>query len=401
MKLKKSNLKGKISIPKSKTHMIRALYISLLLEDEFKIYIKEVDLLSEDIKATLNILIALNCSVKYFDDYIIINTKNNKYEKGVLDCNESATSLRIGMLVLLYKYKDIKLTGSYKLLSRPLDFYEDMFKKHKIDYKKSDSLIEIKGDISDIFKEDIIVKNCNSSQYISGLLLVLPFINKKIKIIFKEELESSSYLISTKEVLENYGISYDFKYEDYLKEISLKSFNYKNNSYEIPIDYSSLSFWLVANELGAEINFLEDITKFNHPDKNIINILKSNDGLIDLKDNPDLLPILCIWALFEKRDIRFINFERNRLKESNRVEGYINQLINCGANIKIKDEIIVKNFSEYKNNLLDANNDHRLAMSFAILSLKYDIELKSSSSVTKSYYNFWNDYVLLGGKIEK
>ncbi len=400
MKLIKTNLNGNVSLPKSKSHMIRALYSSLLLKGKVKINIKKVDLIAEDIKATLNILIDLNTVVVIEDEFILIDTSDVSYNGKVINCNESATALRIGIPIFLYLFKYINITGSKKLLSRPLDFYEDLFKKNNIEFINLNNKISIKGNINNIFKDDIIVKNCNSSQYISGLMMILPLVNKKSKIKFLNEMESSSYLKITKEVLYLFGINYNFLFKDYLYEISYNNGEYKNTNYTVPIDYSSYAFWAVANDLGSNISFLDEFNSY-HPDKEIDNIIKNNSDIIDLKNNPDLLPILCIWCILKNQKKSIINFDRNRLKESNRVEGLINQLKDFGANIDIGNEIVINGTYKVKNNFIfNSNNDHRLAMSFAILSLKYDINIINHDVAKKSYGNFWNDFVLLGGKIE-
>ncbi len=401
MKLTKSNLKGSINLPKSKSHMIRALYVSLLLKSQVKINIKKVDLIADDIKATLNILRDLNVSIKEENDYIIVDSTNCSYDGRVINCNESATALRIGIPIFLYLFDYVNITGSKKLLSRPLDFYEKLFKNHNISFENSGELLSIKGNIKEVFKEDILINDCNSSQYISGLMMVLPLINKKSKIIFLKEMESSSYLKITKEVLSHFGLNYEFINKDYLYEVRYKSGDYKGVNYTIPIDYSSYAFWAVANDLGSNIKFKNNLEGY-HPDKEIDNIIKNKNNVIDLKDNPDLLPILCIWSLFLDKEITIINFDRNRIKESNRVEGLIDQLNDFGANIKVADKIYIKNIENAKEYFeFDSNNDHRLAMSFAILSTKYNINIKNPYVSKKSYGNFWNDFTLLGGKIEE
>ncbi len=400
MKLIKSNLKGSINLPKSKSHMIRALYSSLLLKSKVKINIKKVDLIAEDIKATLNILKDFNVDILIKEDYLIVDSSNCKYDGRVINCNESATALRIGIPIFLYLFGFINITGTKKLLSRPLDFYEDLFKNNNISFKNSGELLSIKGDIKEVFKEDILINDCNSSQYISGLMMVLPLINKKCKIRFLKAMESSSYLKITKEVLSCFSLEYEFINKKYLYEIKYKSGDYKSSDYTVPIDYSSYAFWAVANDLGANIKFLNTLAGY-HPDKEIDAIIKNKKDIIDLKDNPDLLPILCIWGLFLDKEITIINFDRNRIKESNRVEGLINQLNDFGANIKISNTITINKIKSAKENFeFDSNNDHRLAMSFAILSMKYNIRIKNPYVSKKSYGNFWDDFILLGGKIE-
>ena len=68
-----------------------------------------------------------------------------------------------------------------------------------------------------------------------------------------------------------------------------------------------------------------------------------------------------------------------------------------------KSRLIGKeNNSNLKHDVtIDTYNDHRMAMSFAPLSLLTPININNPEVVTKSYLNFWNDLESLGFDISK
>ncbi len=414
-----NKLEGDLIVPSSKSSIHRFLFLSLLTKNKTKILLNEIDLLSNDIQATLNVLQALNCKItkehQKKDILLTIDNFNIFYNKEVIDCNQSATTLRFAIFIVTYLFNEGNFTGSKKLLSRPMDFYEKLFYENNIYFSNNSNVINVKGNLKNIFKKDIKVKNCVSSQFISPIMLILPLESSQIKIKFLDKMESIPYLKMTNDVLNYVNINYDFKNykrSQNLKNIKLTKSSIKNlkkyktnskkyffNGIYIPeVDYSSMSFWLVANELGSKINIKNKLKSTdNHPDKILLNIIKSKQKVIDIKDSPDLLPILLIYASFKNKKTKIINYERNRLKESNRVEGMINQLNNLGFKIKInKKHILIKNIKYVKGGTVNSLDDHRLAMSFTIASLKLKenekLKINNFEAINKSYPTFIKEY---------
>ena len=67
-----------------------------------------------------------------------------------------------------------------------------------------------------------------------------------------------------------------------------------------------------------------------------------------------------------------------------------------------ENSITLENNSDLKHDVtIDTYNDHRMAMSFAPLSLLIPININNPEVVTKSYLNFWNDLESLGFDISK
>ena len=67
-----------------------------------------------------------------------------------------------------------------------------------------------------------------------------------------------------------------------------------------------------------------------------------------------------------------------------------------------ENSITLENNSDLKHDVtIDTYNDHRMAMSFAPLSLLVPININNPEVVTKSYLNFWDDLECLGFDILK
>ncbi len=410
-KLQRANLQGEVKVPGSKSHIHRFLFSSLLSKNITKIQVDEISLKGDDIQATLQILEDVNVKVTYDSSKNILQIDSQNISKPInpLNCGASGTTLRFSIIIMLYLFGEAKFIGDEYLFSRPLDFFETLFASTNIKMKKGKDNLEIIGDITEIFTgNELKIRECNSSQFISALLFVIPKMKRNFKMYFLNTMESVGYLQVTKEVLSDFNINYNFIYNnDDLTCIEYKNVNndiyYTNKKLIVPPDFSSLAYFIVANKLGANIRF--DLTsEYFHPDQQILEIIKNDNRVIDLKNSPDLLPIIFIYtSLLKDQTFTIINFERNRLKESNRVEGIINQLNNLGTKIQLEnDKITVTGIELLESGTLNSNNDHRLALSFAISSMRVKkyICIEGEGSVSKSFPNFWEIFSNLGGKIE-
>jgi len=91
------------------------------------------------------------------------------------------------------------------------------------------------------------------------------------------------------------------------------------------------------------------------------------------------------------------------IKETNRLLALKNEIKKLGTEVTITDDSlsffipnkIIDNVS------VDTYQDHRMAMSFAPLSVLTNISINDADVVSKSYPKFWNDLEKIGVKINK
>ena len=152
-------------------------------------------------------------------------------------------------------------------------------------------------------------------------------------------------------------------------------------------------------------------------DKKIIQLISTIDEwnrderlIIDGGDTPDIIPILTLKAIASKKEIEIINIGRLRIKESDRLRAVVTELSKLGYDLIEKEESIIIN-SKIGNNLenidkeiieVSSHSDHRIAMMLAITTFYYrkKIKLDNLDCVKKSYPNFWEVFLSLGGKVE-
>ena len=125
---------------------------------------------------------------------------------------------------------------------------------------------------------------------------------------------------------------------------------------------------------------------------------------IDLSDFPDLGPIIALLASLSEGKTTITNAGRLRIKESDRIESTVINLKKLGANISsTKDEIIIRGKTSLKGGVtVDSYNDHRIAMMVSIAASvsKENVILTNANAVNKSYPNFFEDYLTVGGKLK-
>lgn len=403
IRIKPSKLAGKLIVPPSKSLSHRAIICASLSEKES--IINNLTF-SDDIKATIEGMKKLGAHINHTNHNAIIK-RNHIIDKNIIvDCNESGSTLRFMIPVSMALTELCNFTGSYKLFERPLDVYYDIFRKQKIDYKLNGKYpLSIKGKLlPGIFE----IPGNISSQFISGLLFSLPLLDGNSTISITESYESKEYVNMTIDVLEKFGVHIE-KSGDRTLYIQGKQ-KYTGTVFNVEGDYSQAAFFLVANELGSEIELLGLKLDSLQGDKEILNIIdmyKTYSNItIDASQIPDLVPIISVLAsLKENCTTDIINAQRLRIKESDRLKAVSTELTKLGASVKETNEgLIIEGKNSLKGKtVVNSWNDHRIAMALAIAATKceHDIILENHKSVKKSYPHFWEDYKSLGGAINE
>ncbi len=409
----RSKCNGSVVIPASKSDLHRALIASALAKG--KSVINNISL-SIDISTTIGVLKLLGAKIEVKEDKIFVEgIKEFKTASHELEFNESGSSLRFLIPLLgLYNQRFI-LKGKESLLNRPLSVYKDLYNEQNLVFNLKKETLEIDGKLR---AGEYLIPGNISSQFISGLLFYLPLLENDSIIKIKEGLESKSYIDMTINTLSKFNVIID-KVNDYEYRIKGNQ-KYEACNYEVEGNHSQFAFFAT---LGAINN---DITCFNlkkdslQGDQKILHILKSfnvdyffnkksimiyksnelKGNYIDLNDCIDLGPIVMVLSLFSLTPVKIINVNRLKIKESNRLEGMINNLRKVNAKIISLDNEIIIYPSKLKSPkvILDSYNDHRIMMALIVLGtmLKKGLKINNFEVIKKSYPNFYLDLQKVG-----
>ena len=409
--IKADKLVGELSPPPSKSVLHRYIIASSLAKGISKI---ENISFSEDIIATMEAMKKLGAKIEQKENYLLIDgsdTFKNLNENIEIDCNESGSTLRFLFPLSIVKENKVLFKGRGKLFKRPMTPYFENFEKFKIKHSYIDeNAILLEGQLkAGIYEIDGNI----SSQFITGLLFSLPLLDGESKIIINGKLESSNYIDISLDCLNKFGVKIiNNSYQEFIIEGNQ---SYKVGNYRTEADYSQAAFFLVANAIGSKIK-INDLSKDSlQGDKKIIDFISeidkwsSKDTLVlDGSETPDIIPILSLKAAVSGKKIEIVNIERLRIKESDRLKATVEELSKLNFDlIEKKDSILInsrENFEVNKNEKaisLSAHSDHRIAMMIAIAATCYDGEilLDNLDCVKKSYPNFWEVFLFLGGKV--
>ena len=426
IKIKPGNLKGTIEIPPSKSYSHRAVIAAALAENGKKSKIDNLKF-SVDIITTTDIMENWGAKIKRFESALEIIGNDGKVvpKDKYVQCNESGSTIRFLIPIGITDENELVFDGKGKLVDRPLDSYYRIFDKQGIFYKNENGKLPLTVN-GKLKAGNYEIDGNISSQFITGLLYALPLLDGDSKLTINKNLESKGYVDLTLEILKLAGI--EIMNNDYKSFDIRGNQTYKPFDYTVEGDYSQVAFWIVAGIISAnkdnEIKCLHVNKNSLQGDREIIEIAqrmgakleisddyvivkpsKTKGTVIDISQCPDIGPILTVLGALSEGETRIINGERLRIKESDRITSIKTELNKLGANVTEEgDSLIIQGVENFNGGVtVNSWNDHRIAMSLAIASTRCEKEiiLEEAESVRKSYPHFWDDFVKMGGEIEK
>ena len=426
IKIRPGKLNGTIEIPPSKSYSHRAVIAAALAENGKKSKIDNLKF-SVDITTTTDIMENWGAEIERFESALEIIGNGGKVapRDKYVQCNESGSTIRFLIPVGITSKNELVFDGKGKLVDRPLDSYYRIFDKQGLKYETTGGKLPltVNGKLKPGNYE---IDGNISSQFITGLLYALPLLEGDSKLIINKNLESKGYVDLTLEILKLAGI--EIVNNDYKSFDIRGNQTYKPFDYTVEGDYSQVAFWIVAgiisanrdnevkclhvnkNSLQGDREIIEIVTRMGanleiFDDYVIVKPSKTKGTVIDISQCPDIGPVLTVLAALSEGETRIINGERLRIKESDRITSIKTELNKLGGNVSEEgDSLIIQGIEGFRGGVtVNAWNDHRIAMSLAVASTRCEKEiiLEEAESVRKSYPHFWDDFVKMGGEIEK
>ena len=389
--IKKSNAKGIIAAPPSKSMAHRAL-ICGALSGGSKITNIEY---SNDILATLDCLTALGAKIEIQGSKIKcggLNPFNAK--EATLDCRESGSTLRFMIPLAFLSGAKITLTGSERLFARNLTIYEEIAKQNSIFFEKGKNSLTVCGKLkSGNYK----IAGNISSQFISGMLFALPLLDGDSTLEITGEYESEPYVDLTIKSLSDFGV----KIEKCGRTYKIKG-NQKYEAKKITVegDYSNAAFLDGFNLLGGDVlvtGLNESSLQGDKIYKKMYEGLKNGEKQFDLSNCPDLAPVMfALSAVYG--GAHFTGTKRLKIKESDRAVAMQTELKKFGIKVDVNDNDVTIYDGELKtpSETLCGHNDHRIVMALSQLCTLTGGSINDAQSVAKSYPDYFGKIKSLG-----
>lgn len=286
-----------------------------------------------------------------------------------------------------------------------------------------------------------------SSQYISALLMIAPMLEEGLKLHLTGDICSRPYIDLTLSIMQDFGANAHWHDND---DIIIEPTGYKKRSYKVENDWSAASYWY---EIFALLTARGDTNFKANSDYNEDFDLEENEvvieGLMDSSRQGDsgiryLFNLLGVKSVFESRNVisdvtlkpaitrvakleydfvnipdmaqtfvvtccalgihfHFTGLASLKIKETDRIEALKVELRKVGYVIEDRnDSELIWNGETCEPSFapIDTYEDHRMAMAFAPLALKYGkIEINNPEVVSKSYPNFWEDLQKAGFEV--
>ena len=412
----KSEAKGKVIAPPSKSYTIRGLMCAALAKGKSEII---HPLSSDDTEVALNVLSQVGIRV-HQKDYLWQVIGGDFCEPDTdLFCGESAATLRFMTALCSLIPGKCRLTSAPSLSKRPIKPLLQALRQLGVDclYLDKEVSVVVKG--GRLRGGVIELPGDVSSQFVSALLFVAPFAEEGMIIRLSTSLESKPYVLMTLDCLQRFWITVGFS-ED-LREFKIYKQTYRPAKYWVEGDWSSASYLLALGAVCGEVevknlnpeslqgdkmilDFLRDMGAWVKVNGNSVAVRKSRLSAIraDLSNCIDLLPTMAVLAAVADGVSEFVGIERARIKESNRVSALREGLERMGIKVGEEANKLTVTGSIPEGSVVDSKGDHRIAMAFSVLgSVVGETVIDGAECVSKTFPRFWNELKSIGGKVDK
>ncbi|MCA8997515.1 MAG: 3-phosphoshikimate 1-carboxyvinyltransferase [Planctomycetaceae bacterium] len=326
-------------------------------------------------------------------------------------CENSGTSIRFLTALCATRSGHFRLDGNARMRERPIAPLVDALAEAgitircELDNGCPPVVIESNGLTSPLIR----VSGNLSSQYLSGLLMVAPAAKQKTTLEVVGELVSRPYIDMTLQVMRDFGAVIN---EPIPNRFEIEPGGYQGRRFEIEPDASAASyFFAVAAVTGGEVTVLGLNRRSLQGDVLFVEALERmgcqvdwrDDGItvtggplqgidIDMNAISDTAQTLACVAPFATGPTRIRNVAHMRLKETDRVSAVVTELRRVGLDVEEFEDGMIIYPSPIQPATIQTYDDHRMAMSFALLGLKAPgIRIADPGCTSKTYPEFFRD----------
>jgi len=408
-----TNLNATVSVPGSKSYTQRALIIAALAQGRSTV---QNPLIAEDTGYVMEALKALGAKIVAAGHEVTVMGTGGHLQNpgGEIYLGNNGTAMRLLTGVVALGRGPFTLTGSPRLCQRPIKPLLDALTTMGVDArtKNTDGCPPVIVHAHGLQGGKVTFADIESSQYISAMLICTPLAENDTVIELKGQIPSLPYVDMTVDVMESFGV-------EVIQEAPFRYWvksgqQYQARGYPIEGDCSSASYFFLAaalckgtvrvqhinprtlqgdikllpimERLGCSVIRGEDWVEV------VGGALPSGEYTFDLGGMPDMVPTLAAMAAVRPGRTVISNVPHLRIKESDRLAALATELKKMGVRAEEREDGLVIEGNSPHGAEIETYNDHRIAMSFAVLGLAIPgIRINNAGCVDKSFPGFWGE----------
>jgi 3-phosphoshikimate 1-carboxyvinyltransferase len=350
------------------------------------------------------------------DTFLLQKALNHAIDE--VDFEDAGTPMRFFLAYAALKDLHLVINGNASLKARPLAPLVDALSQLgcRINYLEKEGCLPLSIEKGiDLNCDTVEIDSEMSSQFLSALLLIGPYLNNGLNIISKGQLNSQPYIDLTIDSMLNCGVPVETKANQYFVPKAKYS---ATTSITIEADWSAAAFvlaWTTARKSEIEIPALsidsiqgDKVSKLfykslgvvikENKDTNGISVISNDLNLpkqiqFDFTHTPDMFPVIAATCAYLKINAHFTGVKNLMHKESNRIEAMRSNLLQVGANLNsINDNELLMDYvvPTTDSYAFKSYEDHRIAMACSIFAFEKNITIDNASVVQKSFPDYWH-----------
>ncbi len=353
-------------------------------------------------------------------DVVLVALRDMPYE---IDIKAAGTAMRFLTAYLSVTPGEHLITGTQRMKQRPIKILVESLRTLGADitYAGEEGFppLLIKGHPLD--GGSLKVAGNISSQYISALLMIGPTMRNGLTLQLTGDIISKSYIDLTLGMMREFGA--DVEWTD-MDTIEVKSQSYKPTPYYIENDWTAASYWYEMMALTADpeaeikltglmdgsgqgdtvvkyiFSLLGVKTTFADKDKKRPTTVTLSHGSMsvgkmnyDFSSCPDLAQTVVCTCCGMGIPFDFTGLSTLKIKETDRIEALKKELQKLGFVVHDFDNSrLVWDGERCEPSMepIDTYEDHRMAMAFAPLAMRFNgLRINNPEVVSKSYPEYW------------
>jgi 3-phosphoshikimate 1-carboxyvinyltransferase len=398
-----------VSVPGSKSLTNRALVVASLAEGKSRL---SNVLHSDDTRYMMSHLRTLGVSLQATDDEVEIEGLGGNFRpvQAALFCGNAGTTVRFLTAFCALVPGAQVVTGDRRMQTRPIRDLVDALTALGVGIECVNGCPPVTVRSGVLPGGRVQVQANLSSQYLSAILMVAPYAQQPIGIEAAGTMVSETYIELTREVMAAFGVAVDRPDQ---RHFHIPRRRYQGRNFAIEGDATSAGYWWALAALTASRVTVKNIQPSSHQgDIELLPILErmgctitrqqgvtvqgpgrlKSPGVVDMNRLPDGVMTLAVLAALAQGETRIVNVANLRVKESDRLAALVAELRRVGIEAEeLPDGIRIRGGEPHSADI-ETYDDHRMAMSFAMLGARVPgIRIGTPECVSKSYPTFFEE----------